>query len=183
VTVKSKKARRRSRRRGHPRRHHGRGAAKLPAIAGPTPTTPPACAGSERRRRRGRLAAEGSESAKNGNVLARSFPTARSPTISPTSHARPKGRDRSARQGGKEARGCRPLGDQRGLCVGGHQFGTDARHRRRERHVNGGAIALGHPIGAPARASSALLCTSFAAAAAGSAVRPSVRAGGQGDRS
>ena len=43
-------------------------------------------------------------------------------------------------------------------------------------NVNGGAVALGHPIGASGAASSARWCSSFVAAAAGSAARRSARA-------
>ena len=59
-----------------------------------------------------------------------------------------EGRQAGAREDRQDARGRRPVGDQRGVRVGRDQLGADARHRRGKVNVNGGAIALGHPIGA-----------------------------------
>ena len=58
-------------------------------------------------------------------------------------------RGEGAGQGRAVGLGHRPVGDQRGLRLGGAQLDQDARHRRGASvNVNGGAVALGHPIGA-----------------------------------
>ena len=63
--------------------------------------------------------------------------------------------DRSGRRHRKAVRalrheevGHRPVRAERGLCLGGAALHAGLRHRSAKINVNGGAIALGHPLGA-----------------------------------
>ena len=83
----------------------------------------------------------------------------RSPRSSPTprrandfaylAHDAGQRRAEGARQGRPEGRGHRPLGDQRGVRVGHAELDPRCSASTRSKvNVNGGAVALGHPIGA-----------------------------------
>ena len=62
---------------------------------------------------------------------------------------RPDRRDQEGAQEGRhDARRHRPLRDQRGLRLGGAALHAGVRPRHDKVNVNGGAIAMGHPLGA-----------------------------------
>ena len=63
-------------------------------------------------------------------------------------HRADPGDPKAARQGRLERRRCRSVRDQRGLCRGGDGGAARSRHPREKLNINGGACALGHPIGA-----------------------------------
>ena len=78
----------------------------------------------------------------------RSSPPRTSPTSSPTSRAPPRRPGPRAREGRQVDRRRRARRDQRGLRLGHGQLREDAGRRSRAVNVNGGAVALGHPVGA-----------------------------------
>ena len=91
-------------------------------------------------------------------------------------------RQAGAREDRQEPRGRRPLGDQRGLRLGRAQLGADARRRREDRvNVNGGAIALGHPIGASGARIVGALVHELGRRGGGLGVAAICSGGGQGD--
>ena len=94
------------------------------------------------------LASDEWAAANGKEVLAEIVAHAQPPTTSPTSPRRRERGEERAREGRPQRRGHRPLGDQRGLLVGRAELDPDARHRRGAGQRNGGAVALGHPIGA-----------------------------------
>lgn len=63
-------------------------------------------------------------------------------------HGADPGDPQAARQGRLGCLRCRPVRDQRGVRRGGDGGAARSRHSPRKLNVNGGACALGHPIGA-----------------------------------
>ena len=70
------------------------------------------------------------------------------------------------------AQGCRPLRDQRGLWRPGDGLRARARHRRSQVNVNGGAIAIGHLLGATGVRLAVTLASSSARGYATESPRP-----------
>ena len=111
----------------------------------------------------------------------RSWPRRRSPTTSRTSPGRPPRGEEGAREDRHERRRRRPLGDQRGVRVRGGQLGPRPRHRRGQVNVNGGAVALGHPIGASGARIIGALVHELRRRGGGVGVAAICSGGGQGD--
>ena len=77
--------------------------------------------------------------------------------------------------------GHRPVGDQRGVRLGRDQLHAHARRRRAKVNVNGGAIALGHPIGACGARILTTLVYELRRRGGGLGVAAICSGGGQGD--
>ena len=99
----------------------------------------------------------------------------------PRPHARQRGQAR-AREGRAAAGRHRPVGDQRGVRIRDAELDPDARASTRTRvNVNGGAVAIGHPIGASGARILASLVHELRRRGGGYGCAAICSGGGQGD--